>query len=746
MRPYLYVLSLLLFVSFSVNGQIAVTGTVVSKNGEVLVGVNIIEKGTENGTITTTDGTFKILTSSDTLIVYYIGFVNREIIVKDQEEYRIVLEKRIISSYYDSPIEISAQNILLENENVTTLSRNATEITAPGNTNAILNTVSGLHMQSGGINTNKLSIRGVGSTSQFATSNVKTFYNNIPLHNSIGESAIEDIGLHLAERIEIIKGTTGSEYEAGYGGAIIIKNKNIQSEKKTEFTSNNTIGKWGHYTTQNQISIGRIDKKNSHNVAIYHSLVANDGFRQNNQFDRNNLTLNYTINKSGKLKLTGLINRVDLKAFIPSSLNSVDYENEPSKAAFTWNKAKGNEEYSRTLIGLNLDYSLDYKRSMSHTAYGHLFESSELRPFNTIDESANTYGIKGNFKYNRPGYNEVYTIGYRLQKEYYGFRLFDTDIDLKGLQFGDGNEQRSIYEVYAKIDADINEKWSYQLGINSQYASISADDNDVLSKAFILPEATFTYRLNNNTRIYLNGGKGINYFSPQQAILPDGQYNENLRPVSAWNIAVGSKGILGEKLQYRTEIYHMWATDLITTGRDETNQAINTNSGSATYSGLELALAYSLISRYMNSNRNLTIDLQYNIMRNKYDNFIDDTVDYSKNIIPGAPTQTASLIVAGNLNGWFANARYQYVNDYYMRDDNSIKSDAYQVFNITAGYKLRIGKWEITPRLDLLNLSDIKYASMTLVNASSFGGNPPRYYYSGRPRNLMVSLKLKYVL
>lgn len=761
MRPLFIVLSLLLFLSIPAFGQLEFTGTVVDQKGEILIGVNIVEKGKDHGTITGVDGTFSIVVTSDSLILSYIGFVSK-VIPTNSEANRIVLVPEFRMTHDFHPFEINAQFILFEEPNITTLSKDITDITLPGNTNEVLNTIPGLHMQSGGLNTNKLSIRGIGSTSQFATSDVKAFYNNIPIHNSIGESAIEDLGLHMAERIEVIKGTTGSEYEAGYGGAIIIKNKNIRSEEKTTFLSNNTIGQWGHFTTQNQISIGRTDKTNSHNLAIYHSLVTDDGYRENNQFDRNNLTVNYTMNRGGRLKLTGLLNRIDLKAFIPSSLNREDYDNEPSRAAFTWNNAKGNEEYNRTLIGLNIDYNFDYTRSMSHTAYGQIFESTELRPFNTIDESANTYGLKGNFQYNRPGYNEVYTLGYRLQNEGYNFQLFDTNTDVKGSPFGDGTEQRSIYELYANLAAEINEKWSYKLGVNTQYASISADENDVLGKAFILPEATFTYRLNYRSRIYLNGGRGINYFSPQQALLPSGLYVDNLLPTSAWNVTIGSKGKLTDKLLYRSEIYHMWVNDLITTERDETNQPINMNGGSANYSGLELGMRYNIISRIQNNDSNhsadgimmkstssapvMSIDLQYDLMNNRYDHFIDNEVDYSGNIIPGSPTQTISVIMAGEYKGWFANARYQNVNAYFMRDDNSIKSNSYQLVNVVAGYKWILGKWQITPRVDIANLTNEKYASMTLVNASSFGGNPPRYYYTGRPRNAMASLIIEYTL
>lgn len=47
-----------------VQGKIAVSGTVKDKNGEPLIGVSVVEKGTTNGMITDLDGNFSLSVSS----------------------------------------------------------------------------------------------------------------------------------------------------------------------------------------------------------------------------------------------------------------------------------------------------------------------------------------------------------------------------------------------------------------------------------------------------------------------------------------------------------------------------------------------------------------------------------------------------------------------------------------------------------------------------------------------------------
>jgi TonB-linked SusC/RagA family outer membrane protein len=61
-----------------------VQGKVVDKNGEALIGVNIIVKGTTTGTVTDMDGNYQInVPENATLIFSFIGFLNQEVPVAD---------------------------------------------------------------------------------------------------------------------------------------------------------------------------------------------------------------------------------------------------------------------------------------------------------------------------------------------------------------------------------------------------------------------------------------------------------------------------------------------------------------------------------------------------------------------------------------------------------------------------------------------------------------------------------------
>lgn len=77
----------LLLVMFLLSSTLAfaqnkVTGTVTDKTGAPLPGVNVLEKGTTNGSITDVDGKYSInVEKGKTLMFSYIGFTTREVVV-----------------------------------------------------------------------------------------------------------------------------------------------------------------------------------------------------------------------------------------------------------------------------------------------------------------------------------------------------------------------------------------------------------------------------------------------------------------------------------------------------------------------------------------------------------------------------------------------------------------------------------------------------------------------------------------
>nr|WP_321452516.1 TonB-dependent receptor [uncultured Carboxylicivirga sp.] len=85
---------LLLGVNLMAQETTQVTGKVTSDNGEPIPGVNVIESGTTNGTITTVDGDFSLMVTdveSTVLILSFIGYENQEVVIGKQRNFKITM-------------------------------------------------------------------------------------------------------------------------------------------------------------------------------------------------------------------------------------------------------------------------------------------------------------------------------------------------------------------------------------------------------------------------------------------------------------------------------------------------------------------------------------------------------------------------------------------------------------------------------------------------------------------------------
>ena len=89
-----------IFLSFSNSAGIGqvdvkVEGQVTDKNGEPLIGVNVLEVSTTNGTVTDFNGNYslQLTTQNPVLSFTYVGFLPNEVLVGSKEVINVVLEE-----------------------------------------------------------------------------------------------------------------------------------------------------------------------------------------------------------------------------------------------------------------------------------------------------------------------------------------------------------------------------------------------------------------------------------------------------------------------------------------------------------------------------------------------------------------------------------------------------------------------------------------------------------------------------
>jgi TonB-linked SusC/RagA family outer membrane protein len=94
MKHNLLALLMLLFGSVAAIGQVEISGTILDKDSsDPLIGVNIIEQGTTNGTITDIDGSFtlRVKDSQSIIEISYLGYNSLTITVGSQTNFQLTM-------------------------------------------------------------------------------------------------------------------------------------------------------------------------------------------------------------------------------------------------------------------------------------------------------------------------------------------------------------------------------------------------------------------------------------------------------------------------------------------------------------------------------------------------------------------------------------------------------------------------------------------------------------------------------
>ena len=625
----------------------------------------------------------------------------------------------------------------------------------------VLNSISGIYMHNGTITTNRITIRGIGSRNLFGTAKIRAYYEDIPLTDGSGVSTIEDIDLNTLGRIEVLKGPSSSVYGSGLGGTIqLIPDKGL-------FTTNyiSTSYSLGSFGLQKYLFQSDIGNSNN-NAKITYSNLQREGYRKNNDTKRQSISVasNHFINNSNKLTFVGAF--TDLKAYIPSSLNLDDYTNDPTSAAYTWGRSQGFENYKRALFGLSWNHNYTDKTLQKTSVFGSFLDSYEPRPFNILKERTLGIGVRTRVisKSTLFDKNIKWTFGGELFSDVNSYQTFqnlynDFPVEtgsVKGSLLSDFKEQRNYMNLFFDSTYNISSNLQLNFGFNINSTSYTLIDNfkldnndfsdDYSFNTVISPKLGLTQKLSNDTMFYVTISQGFSPPTLEETLLPNGSVNQSIKPETGWNYEIGSRGeLFNHMLYYNIALYKMTVKDLLVARRTSDDQFIGINAGKTIYNGLELSINY----RFLDSDTFKVYSANALTVNDfSFDTFIDDTDDYSGNDLTGVPNVTFnSTLNIDSIKGWYGILNFSHTGKIPIRDDNTLYSKSYDVMNLKIGYISNKSKkivFDIYTGIN--NLFNEKYASMLLINASSFGGNSPRYYYPGEPVNFYSGIRLKYNL
>lgn len=617
----------------------------------------------------------------------------------------------------------------------------------------VLNRIPGVVMQQGALNTNRITIRGIGARSQFSTNRLKLYFGNVPLTNANGVSVLDDVDLNAIGHINIIKGPNSTQYGANLGGHMVLKAIEPSEDKVTFGASGGSFDRF-------QLNFGTVQNLGKTNIQAYANHIQSNEFRDNMAYDRQNLSLFSTTTFKENWSLKNMILGTRLKAFIPSSLSENDFLNNPENAARNWFASAGFESYEKILLASTVEYQFGSGLSWVSSLFFNHRDGYEPRPFDILDESETGYGIRTQLDYKTFVNDKPLNLstGLEIQVDDYSAEnfnnLYQNTPERESIQ-GDlvnaFQQNRFRLNAFAVADYRLSSKIDMSLGVNLNFAEYQTTDlftEDGLNQSGelsysprVLPNLNIQYNISKGFDVFANYSVGIAVPGIDESLDEDGFFNTNLNTSFGHNYELGlifSPTDSGLNLQINA--FQMNVEDLIVARRVEEDRFVGINAGATRHLGFEFLLGYQ-----KKISEDFLFDFNTNLALNQFEftDFVDSGTDYTGNAIPAIPDYDAHLNIDLHYKDkWSVIFNSELIGVMPLDDANSGFTEAYQLFNLQLNHFNSY--FNVNSRLSfgINNIFDIIYPASVLPNAVGFGGNPARFFYPGMPRQFYFRIML----
>ncbi|WP_254423269.1 TonB-dependent receptor [Flavobacterium sp. A45] len=622
----------------------------------------------------------------------------------------------------------------------------------------ILNKIPGVYMQQGSLNTNKITIRGIGSRSQYSTTRIKAYFEEIPLTSAEGETSLEDIDLEAIGGIEIIKGPNSTGFGAGLGGVINLFSNKTPNENSFA-KSGTTVGSFE--LLKQTLTAGYSDKKS--NFFTNYSALQNNGYRSNSSYDRKSFNLFRKQHLSKNDILSLFVINTQLKAYIPSSLSEIDYNNSPEKAATTWEAAQGFESYDKLLIGLGYQHHFSKNWSLNTSISTSFKNGYEARPFDILEDKSGAFSFRSKINHmtNLFSIPTTFSLGIETITENYHFSLYKNlyksqpgQGSIQGDRFSEVEQKRNNSNVFVLMNMQLLEKLYLESGL--AYNTTNYEQSDVFVKnktdkksytfgSIWSPRIGLSYKISKGKNLYTSISKGFSTPTVAETLTPEGQINTDLKPETGINYEVGFKGnFIDSKLYIELAFYDMLIQNLLVARRIAEDQYMGINAGESSHRGIEFLVNYKWIP---NLNFQLQPYCSGTINNFRFTDFVDKDIDFSGNKLPAVSNIQWNLGFDFSTNfGLNFNTNFGFFGKMPMDDANSKYTKSYQLLDAKIAYTFIIlKKLKTEINLGMQNILNEKYSSSILPNAVGFGTALPRYYYPGNPSNFYGGITFTYL-
>lgn len=350
--------------------------------------------------------------------------------------------------------------------------------------------------------------------------------DGIPL-NLKNYNSLDGIPVDMIEKVEIIKGASGTLYGAeAMGGVINIITKRPEGMKpvfKVKGTVGNYYKDYGINYSDDRFIIGlqkEYVNKND-NANDYPDWSDYDWRNGRGQKNRATIVAKVTDEVTANLMYQdGHVTRWSQSPKKPKSKNNYEYKNRRMTAGLHY---AGKDNGVEATVGYN-----------NRKVYGDDFAKNTI-----ISSAANLQSYIGDIQKTWDLGEDTLILGYTFKRESY-----------KGLSQNGVKGHRTNNALYMSYDHVFTDKFSATLGLRGEFIDDVLDNQRVFT-----PQIQTLYKINDTTSWYINVGKAFQMPTVDDEL----KYSAvtGLKPEKGWTYETGIKKLIGDDSSLKIAVYHM---------------------------------------------------------------------------------------------------------------------------------------------------------------------------------------------
>ncbi|HEY6901195.1 MAG TPA: TonB-dependent receptor [Puia sp.] len=611
----------------------------------------------------------------------------------------------------------------------------------------------GVRMEERSPGSYRLNIRGSSIRSPFGVRDVKIYWNEIPLTDPGGNTYLNQLGFYNFQSIEIIKGTAGSLYGAGIGGAVLINSMPAVWEKGASVDYSG-----GSFNT-NSLNFNLRAGDNDHRNIFSYTHQTSDGYRQQSAMRRDIASWETLIRASGKQTLRAYILYGDLYYQTPGGLTLAEYNANPRNARPAVGaspsaiQAKAAIYQKNFTAGFSSTYQFDEHWQNTTAVYGAYtdFTNPGIRVYEVRQEPH--FGGRTVFQYKtRMGGSSLQVnAGAEAQRGFFETRDYANKLGVQDtLQTDDrlGNWQ---YLGFVQADLKLPGNWFItagasvnKMGIDITRASVrNPVKQPVRFDNKFAPRISVLKKILPEVSAYASASRGFSAPTVQEVEKSNGLVGPPLQPEDGTDYEIGARGsLLHGRLFFDINSFFFHLSNTIVGRIDSSGVMYSINAGKTDQHGLETFISYQVLDQPASFFSSLRLWVSHTWHNFHYKDFVHDNTDFTGKRLPSVPPQNfVSGLDLLLKPGIYTNVTYSYTDKIALNDANTAYAGSYNLLGARLGYRKMMNRFKLDVYGGIDNAFDIKYGLGHDFNAAA-----SRYYNAAPGRNYFAGVSLNYAL